>query len=82
VACELLGFDPLHVANEGKVVCVVEAGAADAALAVLRGSERGREAAVIGEVTAGDAGRVVLHTQLGTSRVLEMPSGELLPRIC
>lgn len=81
-ACELLGFDSLQVANEGKVVAVVDKGAADAAVEVMRGHEYGRRAAIIGEVVEGPAGRVVLRTRLGTTRVLDMPSGELLPRIC
>jgi len=81
-ACELLGLDALQVANEGKMVAVVEEGMAERALKVLRADERGREGAVIGEVTEGVAGRVELVTELGTTRIVDMPSGELLPRIC
>lgn len=81
-ACELLGFDSLQVANEGKVVAVVDKAAADAALDIMRRHEYGHGAAIIGEVVEGPAGRVLLRTRLGTTRVLDMPSGELLPRIC
>ena len=81
-ACEMLGFDPLYVANEGKVVAVVPADRADAVLAAMRSHPYGREAAVIGEVTGDDPGRVTLRTRLGTTRIVEMLTGDLLPRIC
>lgn len=81
-ACELLGFESLQVANEGKLVAVVEGRMADVALAIMRSHDVGRRAAVIGEVVERPAGRVLLKTRLGTTRVLDMPSGELLPRIC
>ncbi len=80
--CELLGFDPLYVANEGKVVIAVAPTAAERALATLRAHPLGRDAAIIGRVTETHAGRVVLETLLGTHRLLSMPVGELLPRIC
>ncbi len=81
-ACELLGFDPLYVANEGRVVVIAAEGAGDAALTALRAHPLGREAQRIGRVEASPAGRVRLRTRLGTTRVVEMLSGEMLPRIC
>jgi hydrogenase expression/formation protein HypE len=80
-AGELLGIDPLHVANEGKAVLVVRSGAADRACSVLREHPRGREAAVIGTVVADRPGSVILETGFGRRLVAE-PEGELLPRIC
>jgi len=80
--CELLGLDPLYVANEGKLVAFVAPEAADTLLAAMRAHERGREAAIIGRVTAEHAGRVVLRTALGARRILDMLVGEQLPRIC
>jgi len=81
-ACELLGLDPLYVANEGKMVAIVAPEAADVALAALRAHEYGREAALIGRVTGEHPGRVVLRTALGARRILDMLAGEQLPRIC
>ncbi len=81
-ACELLGLDPLYVANEGKLVAVVAAEAADAALAAMQAHPLGRDARIIGRATDGHPGRVVLKTLLGVSRVVEMLTGEQLPRIC
>ena len=81
-ACEILGIDPLHVANEGKLVAFVRTESADTALAALRNHPLGREAAIIGRATKENAGRVNLITALGTSRQILMPSGDLLPRIC
>ncbi len=81
-ACELLGFDPLHVANEGKLVAVVAPDDADRVLARMRQNEYGSGATVIGEVVAEHPGRVVMTTRLGSSRIVDMPTGELLPRIC
>jgi len=81
-ACELLGFDPLYVANEGKLVAVVEANDADKILAAMHENHYGKEAAIIGEITQENAGKVILKTRLGTSRVVELLAGELLPRIC
>ena len=80
--CDLLGYDPLTLANEGKMVLVVAAEAAEAVLAAVRATEHGRDARRIGVVTAAHPGRVALRTALGTRRVLDMPVGELLPRIC
>ena len=81
-ACELLGLDPLYVANEGKLVLVVAPETADAALATLRGHEYGRDATMIGRVVEGHPSRVVLRTALGARRVVGMLAGEQLPRIC
>lgn len=81
-ACELLGLDPLYVANEGKLIAIVAPEAADHALAVLRAHEYGREAAIIGRVVEEHPGRVVQRTALGARRVLDMMVGEQLPRIC
>jgi hydrogenase expression/formation protein HypE len=81
-ACELLGFDPLYVANEGRLVALVAGGSADTALAALRSHPLGLQAVHIGVVEAGPPGRVRLRTRLGTTRVVEMLSGEMLPRIC
>ena len=81
-ACELLGLDPLYVANEGKLVAFVAPEVADAVLATVRAHEYGQEAAIIGQVTAEHAGRVVLRTALGARRILDMLVGEQLPRIC
>ncbi len=80
--CELLGLDPLTLANEGKMVLVTAAETADAVVAACRGAPYGAEATRIGSVTALHGGRVALRTSLGTRRVLDMPVGELLPRIC
>jgi hydrogenase expression/formation protein HypE len=81
-ACEILGIDPLYVANEGKLVAVVAPGDADAALAALRGHELGAEAAVVGEVRDDPPGMVMLETGFGGSRVVDMLAGDPLPRIC
>ena len=81
-ACELMGLDPLYLANEGKCVALVDAGRADEVLALMRSTEEGREAAIIGEVTADYPGRVVLKTAIGGERLVEPLSGEPLPRIC
>jgi hydrogenase expression/formation protein HypE len=80
-ACDLLGLDVLTVANEGKVVAIVPAGEAEASLAALRGTRRGQEAARIGRVQDGKA-RVIGLSALGGQRIIEMPYGEELPRIC
>jgi hydrogenase expression/formation protein HypE len=81
-ACEILGLDPLFVANEGKLVAFVPEEAADRALAALRAHPLGAAAARIGAVAAAPPGLVVVETGLGGTRVLERPYGELLPRIC
>ena len=80
--CDLLGYDPLTLANEGKMVLVTAAETADAVVAAVRATTYGRDARRIGFVTAAHPGRVALRTPFGTRRVLDMPIGELLPRIC
>lgn len=81
-ACELLGLDPLHVACEGRLVAVVPRADADRALAAMRAHPAGREASLIGEVLAEDAGVVVMTSRLGSSRIVTPLAGEQLPRIC
>lgn len=81
-ACEILGLDPLYVANEGKLLAIVTRDAADHALAAMRAHPLGREAAIIGEVVPDHPGRVFLRSRIGGSRVVDMLSGEQLPRIC
>ena len=81
-ACELLGLDPLYVANEGRFAAFVPATQAERALEVLRSVEVSARAVQIGEVTGGPAGTVILRSRIGGNRVLDMLSGEQLPRIC
>lgn len=80
--CEILGLDPLYLANEGKLVAVVPADAADAALAAMRAHPLGTDARIIGHVGAGEAGRVTMRTVFGGRRIVDMLVGEQLPRIC
>jgi hydrogenase expression/formation protein HypE len=80
--CDLLGFDPLHVANEGKVVMVVARRDADKALKILSSHALGKGARPIGEITADNPGRVVMATRAGSERIVMAPVGEILPRIC
>jgi len=81
-ACEILGLDPLTIANEGKMLAIVSAEKADAALAAMRSHPLGSEAAIIGTVQAEPAGMVFLRTDIGGMRVLDMLVGDPLPRIC
>jgi hydrogenase expression/formation protein HypE len=81
-ACELLGFDPLYVANEGKLLAFVPAADAEAVLAVMRDDPRGRDACIIGEVVDDHPGRVYMQTRIGGERIVDMLTGEQLPRIC
>lgn len=81
-ACEILGLDPLHVANEGKLVAIVRREDAEKAWESMRANSLGKRAAIIGEVVEGHPGRVVMKTQVGGLRVVDMLSGEQLPRIC
>ncbi len=81
-ACEMLGFDPLYVANEGKMVACVRPEDAAAVVAAARQSPYGRQAAVVGEVTGERPGRVLMRTAIGGTRIVDMLAGELLPRIC
>jgi hydrogenase expression/formation protein HypE len=81
-ACEVLGIDPMYVANEGKLVAVVPAQVADKILAAMRSHPLGHEAQIIGEVVAESRGLVAMRTVLGAQRIIDMPVGEQLPRIC
>jgi len=81
-ACELLGLDPLYVANEGKLVAIVPPAGARGVLDIMYENPYGKQAAIIGEVVAEHNGRVVMRTSLGASRIVDMLVGELLPRIC
>lgn len=81
-ACEMLGLDPLYVANEGKLVAVVAQEEADRLLAVMKGHPRGREAAIIGKVVEPHPGMVTMKSVIGGERVVTLLSGEQLPRIC
>lgn len=80
--CEMLGFDPLYVANEGKLVAFVESKIAERILGVLKADEMGVDSAIIGEVVSEPKGKVILKTSIGGSRILDMLTGDLLPRIC
>ncbi|MDY0078542.1 MAG: hydrogenase expression/formation protein HypE [Bacteroidales bacterium] len=80
--CELLGFDPLYVANEGKVVLVVDGDQADEILEKIKQNQFGKQAAIIGEIVSGKAGCCMLQTSIGGHRVVGMLAGEQLPRIC
>ncbi len=81
-ACEMLGLDPFHVANEGVCVAIVAADSAGAALATMRARPEGAEAAVIGRVVADHPGMVTIRTIVGSERIVDMLIGEQLPRIC
>jgi hydrogenase expression/formation protein HypE len=81
-ACEMLGFDPLYVASEGKMIAIVPPQDADKVLKAMRKNKYGRDAAIIGEVMGEKPGRVVMKTVLGSSRIVDMLVGDLLPRIC
>ena len=81
-ACEMLGLDPLYVANEGKLIAVVPPDDADRALEALRSHPLGKDAAIVGEVVADHPGLVVLRSRVGGSRVVTLLAGEQLPRIC
>jgi len=81
-ACELLGFDPLYVANEGKLVAIVASSDADKVVDKMKRNVYGADASIIGEITDEHKGKVIMRTRLGASRIVDMLSGELLPRIC
>jgi hydrogenase expression/formation protein HypE len=81
-ACEMLGLDPIYIANEGKLVAFVASDAAAQVMAAMKQNVYGRDATVIGTVTTGNPGRVVMKTKLGTTRIIDMLVGEALPRIC
>lgn len=81
-ACEMLGLDPLYVANEGKLVAIVAPDAADELVQTMREHPLGREARIIGTVSDTNAGLVTMRTTLGTTRIVDMLAGDQLPRIC
>jgi hydrogenase expression/formation protein HypE len=81
-ACELLGMDPIYVANEGKLIAIVPPADADRLLARMRAHPQGRQAAIIGHVTADHPGMVAARTGIGGTRIVDMMVGEQLPRIC
>jgi hydrogenase expression/formation protein HypE len=81
-ACELLGFDPLYIANEGKLLAMVSSQDAHRILDAMRATRYGEEARIVGQVRAEPPGRVLLRTTLGSLRVIDMLAGEILPRIC
>jgi len=81
-ACELLGFDPLYLANEGKLLAFVGPDHAEDVLAVIKEDEFGNDACIIGEVISDSPGRVVMETKIGGTRIVDMLTGEQLPRIC
>jgi hydrogenase expression/formation protein HypE len=81
-ACEMLGFDPLYVANEGKLIAIVPQRAADSVLTAMRAAQYGEETVIIGEVRREAPGRVLMKTVLGSTRVVDVLAGEMLPRIC
>ena len=81
-ACEMLGFDPLYVANEGKLIAIVDKNIADELLSMMKKHPLGKDASIIGTITAVPADHVTLKTTFGTTRMVDMLSGEMLPRIC
>ncbi len=80
--CELLGFDPLYMANEGKLLAFIPEEISDTVLSIIREDEYGRDAAIIGEVTDDDPGMVYMKTSIGGERIIDLLTGEQLPRIC
>lgn len=80
--CEILGFDPLYIANEGKVVVIADRKYGEKIVEVMRKHKYGRKAEIIGEVTDKVKGKVVMETEIGAERIVEFPSGEQFPRIC
>lgn len=81
-ACELLGLDSLYIANEGKLLAIVEPEVADRVLMAMRNSRYGEEAVIIGQVQESPQGRVLMKTAIGSTRVIDVLAGEMLPRIC
>lgn len=81
-ACEILGFDPLYVANEGKLIAFVEKDDAEKILAVMKNHPHGKDASIIGKVVSEHPKRVIMNTSIGSMRIVDMISGEQLPRIC
>jgi hydrogenase expression/formation protein HypE len=80
--CEPLGFDPLNLANEGKILIIIDRNEARSALEILHSFPQDGDAEIIGQVVEDSAGKVVMKTGIGSSRIIDMLSGEMLPRIC
>jgi hydrogenase expression/formation protein HypE len=81
-ACEILGIDPMYVANEGKLLAITSAEAAPGALEAMRATTPGEEAAIVGEIAQEPAGMVLVNTGFGGTRIMDMLIGDPLPRIC
>ena len=81
-ACELLGLDPLYVANEGILIAIVDAEVADQVVETMRAHEAGAHAKIVGHIQEDPSGMVLLKTAIGGTRIVEMLSGDQLPRIC
>ena len=81
-ACDLLGLDPLIIANEGKLIAIVPEADSAAVLKAMQQHPLGKESAIIGQVLDKNVGKVTLETSIGSLRMVEMPLGEQLPRIC
>jgi hydrogenase expression/formation protein HypE len=81
-ACEMLGFDPLFIANEGKMIAIVDKDSADQVLEIMRHTRYGENAKIIGEVHKSSHSRVLMRTTIGTTRIVDVLAGEMLPRIC
>lgn len=81
-ACEMLGFDPLYIANEGKLIAIVDRNSAESVLQVMKRNKYGENAAIIGEVQQAPQGRVLMRTAIGSTRIVDVLAGEMLPRIC
>jgi hydrogenase expression/formation protein HypE len=81
-ACELLGLDPLYIANEGKLISLVDPKDADRVLSTMKANKYGQDACIIGEVVPDQNGRVFMNTRVGGTRIVDMLTGAQLPRIC
>jgi hydrogenase expression/formation protein HypE len=81
-ACEILGFDPLYLANEGKVVVIAPEESAQTIIKTMRQNPLGKESQIIGEIVKDSKGKVIMKTEIGGSRIIEMLAGDQLPRIC
>ncbi len=81
-ACEILGLDPLYIANEGKMIVIVSPDIAEQVCQAFRLNELGKDAEIIGEVVSEEPETVVMKTTIGSKRIIDMISGEQLPRIC
>lgn len=80
--CEILGFDPFIIANEGKVIVIVKRSEGEKVIEIMRKYDEGKEAEIIGEIIDKPEGKVLVKTEIGSKRILDMPSGEQFPRIC